>query len=245
MATLHLEDLRCSLIRQEETIIFSLIERAQFKQNLIIYEDGGIPVEEFDGCFSDYLLWATEGIHARVRRYTSPDEHPFSSNLPEPILPPIKSPNSIKPTEINLNVEIQCYYKDNLIPEICAEGDDQNYGSSATCDVACLQALSKRIHFGKFVAEAKFQRDTDTFGTLVKSNDRNGVIDRLTDKEIEEKLLRRVELKAAAYGRDIDPVNDDCGYKIQPETIKHIYQDWIIPMTKKVEAQYLMGRLDD
>jgi hypothetical protein len=32
-------------------------------------------------------------------------------------------------------------------------GDDGNYGSSAVCDTECLQALSKRIHFGKFIAE--------------------------------------------------------------------------------------------
>ena len=32
-------------------------------------------------------------------------------------------------------------------------GDDGNYGSSAVCDTECLQALSKRIHYGKFIAE--------------------------------------------------------------------------------------------
>lgn len=41
--------------------------------------------------------------------------------------------------------------------DIAAAGDDGNYGSAATLDVLCLQALSKRIHYGKFVAEAKFR----------------------------------------------------------------------------------------
>jgi hypothetical protein len=41
--------------------------------------------------------------------------------------------------------------------EIAAPGDDGNYGSAATLDVLCLAALSKRIHYGKFVAEAKFR----------------------------------------------------------------------------------------
>jgi hypothetical protein len=40
---------------------------------------------------------------------------------------------------------------------IAAPGDDGNYGSAATLDVLALQALSKRIHYGKFVAEAKFR----------------------------------------------------------------------------------------
>lgn len=40
-------------------------------------------------------------------------------------------------------------------------GDDGNYGSAAVCDIAVLQALSKRIHFGKFIAEAKFQSERE------------------------------------------------------------------------------------
>jgi chorismate mutase len=40
---------------------------------------------------------------------------------------------------------------------VTVEGDDGNYGSAATLDVLCLQALSQRIHYGKFVAEAKFR----------------------------------------------------------------------------------------
>lgn len=42
-------------------------------------------------------------------------------------------------------------------PAITPGGDDGNYGSAATLDVLVLQALSTRIHYGKFVAEAKFR----------------------------------------------------------------------------------------
>jgi len=38
---LSLESIRSTLIRQEETIIFALIERAQFRRNDIVYEPGG------------------------------------------------------------------------------------------------------------------------------------------------------------------------------------------------------------
>lgn len=48
-------------IRQEDTIIFSIIERAQFKHNDVIYRPGGIPVPAFiDGdrqlSFMEWLL---------------------------------------------------------------------------------------------------------------------------------------------------------------------------------------------
>ena len=40
---LSLDYIRSTLIRQEETIIFALIERSQFRQNPICYEPGGVP----------------------------------------------------------------------------------------------------------------------------------------------------------------------------------------------------------
>jgi hypothetical protein len=41
----------------------------------------------------EYLLWETEQMHGRIRRYTSPDEHAFfSRDLPPLVLPPIQYP---------------------------------------------------------------------------------------------------------------------------------------------------------
>ncbi|WP_420580948.1 chorismate mutase [Reichenbachiella sp.] len=240
---LCLDNLRSALIRQEETIIFALIERAQFKLNPIIYRRHGIPIHGFNGSFSDYLLWETEKIHAKVRRYTSPDEHPFFDALPEPILPPLDYQNTINVSFLNINDKIHEMYQKHIVPEICEEGDDENYGSSATCDVVCLQALSKRIHYGKFVAEVKFQKNPKMFSALISSANRPGLLDKITNKEVEKKLLRRVEQKAAAYGRDIDVDTDEFGYKIAPQTVRNLYEKWVIPLTKEVEIEYLLMRL--
>ena len=35
-------------------------------------------------------------------------------------------------------------YRNTVVPSICLEGDDENYGSSATMDINVLQLLSKR-----------------------------------------------------------------------------------------------------
>ena len=40
---LSLDSIRSTLIRQEETIIFAIIERAQYRHNSIVYEKGGFP----------------------------------------------------------------------------------------------------------------------------------------------------------------------------------------------------------
>merc|ERR1712079_345172 len=45
---LSLENIRSSLIRQEDSIIFSLIERAQFRRNDVVYQSEAIPVPGYD-----------------------------------------------------------------------------------------------------------------------------------------------------------------------------------------------------
>jgi chorismate mutase len=69
---LSLEDFRNDLIRQEETIIFALIERAQFKQNLITYKPGGVTENIGSLSFLDFFFSEIERVHSMMRRYTSP-----------------------------------------------------------------------------------------------------------------------------------------------------------------------------
>ena len=122
---------------------------------------------------------------------------------------------------ININSVIWNLYFDELLPRFTSEGDDGNYGSTAVCDVLCLQvkpiicysgnfvnqlchvgnflffksclmlqnsqrfgsllnikssqfcwhlqALSKRIHYGKFVAEAKFRDSPKMFEDAIRA----------------------------------------------------------------------------
>ncbi|RMD82126.1 MAG: hypothetical protein D6820_04160, partial [Lentisphaerae bacterium] len=99
---LALESLRSQLIRQEETIIFNLIERAQFRHNPKIYEQDALPLPDQKQSFLLHLLHETEVVHAKVRRYTCPEEHPFTSPLPPPILPVTSTESPIRPNNINI-----------------------------------------------------------------------------------------------------------------------------------------------
>lgn len=79
-------------------------------------------------------------------------------------------------------------YLDELMPGITEEGDDNNYGSAAMQDVLCLQALSKRIHYGKFVAEAKFRADPEKYEPLIKGKDHDAIMQLLTNVSVEQKV---------------------------------------------------------
>jgi chorismate mutase len=100
--------------------------------------------------------------------FPSPDEYPFSANLPDPVLPPLSFPKILYPNKINANPSILSFYIRAIVPRITrratlalatskpADGivgdgefeDDGNYGSAATIDVDVLQSISKRVHYG-------------------------------------------------------------------------------------------------
>ncbi len=93
-----------------------------------------------------YFLLESEKLGAQVRQYTSPSEHPFSDPalLPKPKLPDLQYPVTVRHNDINHNNRVMHFYLGTVLPSICDAGDDENYGSSAICDVHCLQLLSKR-----------------------------------------------------------------------------------------------------
>jgi chorismate mutase len=199
---------------------------------------------------ADWLLAEQERLQSRVRRYEAPDEYPFFPEaLEKPILQPLSYPKILHPNDVNVNATIRKKYIEEVLPEACRKfgredrGETQeNYGSAATCDVMCLQALSRRIHFGKFVAEVKFQKETERFVNLIRSEDRNGIDAAITDAKVEKKVLERLGLKAKTYGTD--PSSGGAGNeKINVDAVVAMYAQVIIPLTKVVEVEYLMQRL--
>lgn len=236
--------------RLEDTITFHLIERVQFPLNQTIYVPGGLDIPDSSLSLFDWMLREQERLQSLVRRYQSPDEYPFFPDvLQTPILKPIDYPKILHPNDVNVNEKLKEVYIRHILPATCTQFDredrgerQENYGSAATCDVACLQALSRRIHFGKFVAEAKFQKETERFVTLIKAEDREGIDDAITDAKVEKKVLERLRLKAKTYGTDPDSGSNGPS-KVNADAVMAMYKDWVIPLTKEVEVEYLMQRL--
>jgi len=250
---LDLSRIRSQLIRLEDTITFHLIERVQFPLNRNIYIPGAVPIPGTELSFMDWYLTEQERTQSRIRRYESPDEYPFFPDaLQTPILEPLHYPQILHPNHVNVNDKIKKYYTDEFLPRVCPNFggredrgvQHENYGSSATCDIACLQALSRRIHFGKFVAESKFLSETEKFRRLIEAGDRDGIGEAITNKAVEVKVLQRLKLKARTYGTD-PSIGADAGdqVKINVDAVVSMYKDFVIPLTKEVEIEYLMQRL--
>ena len=268
---LRLDAVRDELIRQEETIIFALIERAQFARNRKVYAVGkksiapvirepqrGVAGPQDTGpdngtereSFLNFFLRRTEELHASLGRFTSPDENPFLvSRNTVPLIPSHNYPSNIRPNTININSKIKSIYESLILPRICTVEDDGQYGSAASCDIAVLQALSKRVHFGKFVAEAKFCAETAKYSELIFARDSEGLMRELTKPEVEARVVERVILKAGTYGRDptvsLGPGKQESqgSPKIQPEEVGALYKDHVMPLNKDVQVSYLLQRL--
>lgn len=198
------------------------------------------------------MLSEQERLQSLVRRYQAPDEYPFfPDSLQAPILPPLHYPQVLHANDVNVNAKLKASYIEHFLPQACSSygreerGEAQeNYGSSAMCDVACLQALSRRIHFGKYVAESKFQKETERFVKLIKDDDREGIGAAITDAKVEQKVLDRLRVKAKTYGKD-PSTSADGPVKIDADAVVAMYKDYVIPLTKEVEVEYLMQRLRD
>ncbi|CAH7687907.1 chorismate mutase [Phakopsora pachyrhizi] len=255
---MDLGTIRRILMRLEDTVIFLMIERAQFSHNPVIYESTNTFAElekDRESSFMGWMLRQTEITHAKVRRYESPDEYPFTprSDLPAAILPPLDYPKFLHPNKININDELKEIYIKNIVPVLTKRDgrplDDSNYGSSATRDVEILQAVSRRIHYGKFVAELKFRDHPSDFITHIRDKNSEELAKLITIAKVEEALLQRLEKKALAYGQDVDEssqLNDlqkgKC--KLDAAFVVSMYRDYVIPLTRKVEVEYLLNRLE-
>lgn len=71
----------------------------------------------------------------------------------------------------------------------------------------------------------------------------------LTYEEVEESIRKRVETKAKKFAEEVKADNDaeepaDPVYKIKPRLVGSLYSDWIMPLTKEVQVEYLLRRLD-
>ena len=268
-SSLSLDSIRSALIRQEDTIIFALIERAQHRQNASCYERGSANsyavLAGKGASLLDFMLLETERLHARVRRYTSPDEHAFFPHrLPAPQLPMIDFEPVLHPCIVNLNGEIMDMYLSRVVPGLCGPGDDQQHGSSVVADIAALQAISKRVHYGFYVAESKFRAQPEQYTRLIEAGDEEGIMELLTNAAVEQRVLQRVRLKASTFGQEIEaPVSPSASpsdpsiaasqtagssgggsaARIDPDQIVAMYRDYVIPLTKVAEVQYLLQRL--
>lgn len=157
------------------------------------------------------------------------------------------------PTEAIINKRLLDIYRKHIVPAICEEGDCGNHGSVAVQDVHVLQTMSSRIYYGLFVAESKFRSETEKATALIKAKDREGLMAFITKPEVEQRNIQRVILKARTFSQNIPAaevgqlsptLSLSTTHKLDAEYIGKVFQDFLMPLTKDVEVDYLLARLE-
>jgi chorismate mutase len=77
--------------------------------------------------------------------------------------------------------------------------------------------------------------------------DRDALMKLLTVESVEEEVKKRVAKKAMVFGQEVtlNKTVDDTGkYKVDPSVLSRLYGEWVMPLTKLVEVEYLLRRLD-
>jgi chorismate mutase len=208
-----------------------------------VYQPG---MSGFSGCGEKSLfevrLRFQEEMDAQFGRFCVPEERPFTEGLPQPRRT-VTLPHSGLAIDaydiVNLTEEIASGYQ-SLVEKLCRAGDDGQYGSSVEHDVYALQAIARRIHYGSlYVAESKFISAPQSFGALIEARDCRGLLELLTRKDVEEKILCRVREKTVAVQAT---VNCTVRQAIDSDIVVEFYRECIIPLTKKGEVLYLLNR---
>ena len=139
-------------------------------------------------------------------------------------------------TESKIFSEIQeklfSFYFTNILPANCKD-KELPLTSIFLKDTNILFQVSERMQQGIFVAKAKFQSEPELYQKLAKENNKKEIMRKLTNSEVEEKILFRIEEKA----KQLNFLNPD----FNPEVAVSFYRDCIIPLTKEIELAYLLN----
>jgi chorismate mutase len=227
----------------EETIVFKLIDRAQYKTNPPAYQPAMSGFEHAGAkSLFELRLRRQESMDAQFGRFCVPEERAFSGHLPRPrriVKLPDTGLRCSDINAINLTRELMRAYRE-LLPRICVEGIDGHFGSSVEHDVYALQAISRRVHYGAlYVAECKYGDDPAAYRKLIKAKDTAGMLALLTRKDVEDAIVARVRDKVV-YAQA--KANKRTRIVLDPEAVVWFYRDYIIPLTKKGEVDYLLDR---
>jgi chorismate mutase len=83
--------------------------------------------------------------------------------------------------------------------------------------------------------------------------DKDALMRFLTSEAQEDVVKRRVEKKAVVFGQSITldgPIetvvsnSSKAMFKVDPSVVYKLCDQWVIPLTKQVEVEYLLHRLD-
>lgn len=219
----ELIELRKKLDRMTERIISLFVDRVSLPVNEVIYLPDGLAIEGApDVSLFRFALEGLEAYHTSLGRYNYPDQFPLLNITPSgPQVRREVAQIPLSPANIDIKDSLFAFYK-NLVSKYCKPGDDPNtYGASAYLDAQLVELIHERVNLGRFVSEAKIDRDPSI--SLLGSPEL--LMPKLKDRDREEALVARARQLAESNG--LDP-------KMAEESFR-----WMVETTLFIEIAYI------
>jgi len=144
-------------------IVIALKKRSRFLQNPEIYQPG-LVIGRPSLSLLEHELAKVEAAHAELGRYTYANQESFTDVAGIPLVINRAGPESpVRSYPCEKGNETIRFYR-MLIEADCEPGTDSDtFGETVTTDVAALQGIFERITLGKYVAQYKYQQNSQGF----------------------------------------------------------------------------------
>jgi chorismate mutase len=136
---------------------------------------------------------------------------------------------SLHPVLVDVNPRLKEEYL-SFLSHFFKPQDNGRFFATGNLDAEVLKLLSRRVHLGVYVAEAKYRESMDKYDPLIQANDREGMVTLLTNKAQEEKVLAAVREEASHR-------------KVPPHLMHDLFEVVVIPSTIEAELDLLTWRL--
>ena len=150
---------------------------------------------------------------------------------------PAPTPKATPPTTgaDPLTARVESEYVHMLTEQMpCQTGATTDASACAAADRTLTAAVRRRLGVALEIARAKEASQTPQFRALVAARDAKGLEQAITQPAVEEQVIARVRTAARERFAEGLPVRF-------ADTVTAIYRDWIIPLSRRVQVERLLG----
>lgn len=123
-------------------------------------------------------------------------------------------------------------YVSTLLPALCEAGDDVDRRKCIAADSACMNALVQRLNLSVHVAALKLEEIPESLRIPLQNRDPAQMEEAITNHAVEAEVIARI----------LDMTRSQQPSGELPHRIAHIYERWIIPISRKIQVHDLLAK---
>ncbi|MDD3544318.1 MAG: hypothetical protein PHG96_03030 [Kiritimatiellae bacterium] len=119
-----------------------------------------------------------------------------------------------------------------MLPALCAPGDDEDCRKCITADANCMNALVQRLNLSVHVASLKIEEMPEALRAPLARHDPVLLESAITNHTVENEVIARI----LEMSRESHATSELSG------KIKDIYEQWVIPVSRKIQVHDLLAK---